>query len=175
MDYSKQIGGNMKKMNRKDIVELNNFHTNMERLEDKLHLLKQPQPISKPYCPGYEILIEDFEITWRGTKYTIPEGFIWDGASIPRFAWRVIGHGFMQELRAATILHDLFYDTGIIPREKADLAMKEKLIEYGVSKVRAGMMYAAVRVGGSGPWKTHRERERLHFTNKRLLAMIHQE
>jgi hypothetical protein len=36
----------------------------------------------------------------------VPKGYSTDGASIPRFLWRIAGHPFMKENLAACILHD---------------------------------------------------------------------
>jgi len=165
-----------------DILKLNAFHTYCETKEDGLVLLRPPQPKSMPYCPGYEILLEEFKFSWKDKKYTIPKGFIWDGASIPRLVWRSFGHPFMQEFREASLIHDLFYDCGLVDRKSADEALKFFLRANGVSDTKASLMYAAVRTGGAFPWARHRKREKtlglvtkVARLNESILAQIVQE
>lgn len=148
-------------MTKEEIIKINNAKALHEMADKKSYLLADNQPKSKPHAVGYEILLEDFSIKWQGKTFTVPKGFIWDGASIPRIAWRVIGHPFMQEFRAPTLLHDMLYDTALLSRKDADLAMKELLIANGVSKARASAMYAAVRTGGLVPWNKHRRLQSL--------------
>lgn len=77
----------------------------------------------------------------------------------------MIGSPFTQEYRAAAAAHDMAYDTACMTRKEADEMIRDLLIANGVGKVRAGMIYAAVRTGGAIPWKKHREREALIKTN----------
>jgi hypothetical protein len=45
------------------------------------------KPKSKQY-PRHWIVLEDIEITLSdNSNITIPKGFIWDGASIPKWIW----------------------------------------------------------------------------------------
>ena len=64
-------------------------------------------------------LLED--VTIYG--YTIPAGFIWDGASIPTF---IVGHLFIDRwhhtVRRAGLLHDYMY------RKQMDRALADKLL-----------------------------------------------
>ena len=59
------------------------------------------------------ILVEDylFQFTLRGRTYTIliPKGFIWDGASIPRVAWSLIGATNGGPMLLPSLLHDVLY------------------------------------------------------------------
>lgn len=54
-------------------------------------------------------------ITWKNDNvlnvedvynFSISKGYCWDGASIPRFAWRVIGSNTEPEFIIASMLHD---------------------------------------------------------------------
>ena len=46
------------------------------------------------------------------------------------------------------ICHDYLYATGILSREDADKLMMDLLIERGMTKAKAYMIYSAVRIFG---------------------------
>ena len=83
-------------------------------------------------------------------EITVPAGFAWDGASIPR-----ILHGILPTWGAhvgAALIHDYLYNTKPCTREQADRAFLELLIEDGVpAGTRATVLYRAVQVARSGP------------------------
>lgn len=43
----------------------------------------------------------------RGNEWTAPEGFIFDGTTIPRALWTVFGDPFIGDYRRAAVTHDL--------------------------------------------------------------------
>lgn len=77
-------------------------------------------------------------------QMTIPEGYEFDGASIPRVFWTIIGPPFSPRFMEASLVHDYLcnikYD-----REAADKKFKHLLRKAGVSSWRASAMYSAVR------------------------------
>ena len=83
-------------------------------------------------------------------EITVPAGFAWDGASIPR-----ILHGILPTWGAhvgAALIHDYLYNTKPCTREQADRAFLELLIEDGVRLTRATVLYRAVQVAGQRCW-----------------------
>ena len=50
------------------------------------------------------ILLEDVSFTSKGKIWTAPAGSVIDGASIPRFFWRVIGSPFIGYYRRASVV-----------------------------------------------------------------------
>lgn len=80
------------------------------------------------------------DITFHG--YTIPKGFITDGASVPRIAWSLLPP--VHEYFPASILHDWMLSTGE-DRKVCDDVFRESMIEMGINKYRANIMYYAVR------------------------------
>lgn len=48
-------------------------------------------------------------VTWLNECYTfnIQEGYCWDGATIPKFFWRLIGSNTQPEFIIASMLHDV--------------------------------------------------------------------
>lgn len=119
--------------------------------------------------PLYQV-VEDFEVKISsGKKITIPEGFITDFASVPRFLWPIFPPLKGNRADVAFIVHDYAYSYGYfisginkmpISRREADYEMyylqrTPYLIKgslYGDSKWRAFFMWAAVRMFGAGHW-----------------------
>ena len=81
----------------------------------------------------------------------IPEGFEWDGASIPRILWRIVDSPFQPDLMVASLVHDYLYSQGDksgYDREGADRLFKKLLMANGVNSDLAETMYAGVKIGG---------------------------
>ena len=88
-------------------------------------------------------------------ELTVPPGFESDGASVPRFFWRVVfPPGDADALRAA-ILHDYIYREHPAgwSRADADRLFRDVLIADGVPTLRARLAYWGVRLFGGGSWK----------------------
>lgn len=82
-------------------------------------------------------LVEDFG--------DIPAGFVTDGASIPRFAWRIIDHPFRSDYIEVYVVHDYDYATGRVTRKEADERMLEGLKAAGMPWLKRYAVYWAVR------------------------------
>lgn len=89
-------------------------------------------------------------------RYIVPPGFESDGASMPRFFWRLIGHPFSMDYLREAILHDYFYRTQTVTRKHADrifLSMlKEKL------SVRSRIIHLALRLFGWIAWRKNKQK-----------------
>lgn len=112
-----------------------------------------------------------------GNRMVPPDGFSFDYASIPRFAWRLIGpptgHGDGECYGLTAIFHDLAYETGRLgnkpcTRRQADRMMldlmchTESIVVSGkrywlvnVDRWRRNAMYIALRIGGGPHWRKH--------------------
>lgn len=82
----------------------------------------------------------------------VPAGFVYDGASIPRPLWWLIGSPFTGRYRRAALVHDYLYAVHGCSREEADRVFLEAMDEDRVPKWRRWAMYRGVRLGGAGPW-----------------------
>ena len=72
---------------------------------------ERPQPKTVG-CGNKKIkLIEDFvvNIPEYGLDFTIEAGFEWDGMSIPRIAWTLMGSPFLPRFKEASLIHDYLY------------------------------------------------------------------
>ena len=85
-----------------------------------------------------------------------PINFICDFASIPRLFWRLIGPPATGKYRRAAIIHDYLYRFGHllgISRKQADAIFREAMRCDGVGRIKAGLIYQAVRLAGWAAYK----------------------
>ena len=80
----------------------------------------------------------------------VPCGFICDGASVPRFCWRLFGHPYDRKHIRGGVKHDWRYTVGGDEkmRKKIDKEYREDLKEDGQGLVLRWSEYFAVRLGG---------------------------
>ena len=90
-----------------------------------------------------------FELTqdYNEGGIRIPEGFKWNGASIPWFLrWLVKPTELTKE---GSLVHDMLYSgNNGVTRALADKIFKNKLLEDGVKPLKAWAMWLGVRLGG---------------------------
>ncbi len=105
--------------------------------------------------PTTAIVLEDHEVF----GVVIPEGYVTDGASVPRAFYNIIAR-FTDALPAA-LVHDLRYDpmpdeNGVRQRVKtrlqADVEFLANLQACGVSRPRRLLAFFAVVLFGGKPW-----------------------
>ena len=106
---------------------------------------------------GKAMLLSDFSYENEKIKVTAKAGFIFDGASTPRFFWRVIGHPFSYRLLRPALIHDICYATECFERTYSDDLFSEMLEFAEVDDIKEDVMYLAVRVGGDNVWREHTE------------------
>jgi len=106
---------------------------------------------------GKAELLTDFYYENNEVKVIVKAGFIFDGASIPRFFWRIIGHPFSYKLVRAAVIHDVLYATEYFNRWFADNLFAEMLDFSGVSDLKEKVMYDAVKIAGGSVWDSHTE------------------
>ena len=85
--------------------------------------------------------------------------FDFDGASIPKALWSVIGSPMTGGYQRAGCLHDALYASEYFPREVCDALFLEAMKSDGVGYVRRYAMYNAVRAFGWMVWKEHKKEE----------------
>lgn len=125
--------------------------------------------------PREAVLLADFRYSsdLADAVITVPEGFVHDGASVPRVAWPIV-RPFGRTLRAA-VIHDWLYDkrglwpaeiyvivgddTGEAARELADDIFWEAMRvdaapPWNVTWLQREGSYRAVRKFGRKAWET---------------------
>lgn len=112
-----------------------------------------------------------YQIGHKGSNnlVVVPEGFITDGASIPRFLWVFVGHPFAEYAQAA-VLHDFLYSRKYFPRKECDEIFREAMGVLGVVALKIMAMYQGVRKFGWIPWnRSIRRRKKM---KKKVLSII---
>ena len=97
-------------------------------------------------------LHSDTDLTFeRPTGEIIPAlvGLEFDGASIPIWAWPLIGSPFTGKYREAAVIHDTLCFAKDRPYKEAHWVFRECLRALGVGRFRARVMYLALLIGGS--------------------------
>ena len=90
-------------------------------------------------------------VSWQqdnGVRVEIPAGTVFDGASIPRQAWSVIGHPMHGRYVLPSLLHDYECTLRAHPAPVVHRRFFFALRAQGVGMVRATIMWSAVRVFG---------------------------
>jgi len=126
----------------------------------KKMVLSSAIPVLSPLPDGTWVLVEDWNCEYDDSKYTVPQGFITDGASIPKFLWYIYGTPMDYPYSLTATLHDYLYiflakinkDPDCAYRKEADLAFRDYSIQLGVSKFKAYTMYCAIRLFGGSHW-----------------------
>lgn len=112
-------------------------------------------PVLKARDDGKYELTEPYIVVTAGKDgvyFEVPAGFVTDGASIPRFLWRLCGHPMETPRICAAVAHDYMYSVGepTWTRAEADATYRDILKAVGVSAWRANVEYYALRIfGGS--------------------------
>jgi len=99
---------------------------------------------------GRAILLREYA---HRTGIRIPAGYDCDGASIPKMFHWLVGNPFDSKFIEAAFIHDWIYWTHCKSRDIADWLFYHTLIENGVPKVKALVMYNAVRLFGYKYWE----------------------
>lgn len=101
--------------------------------------------IVSPYGNYTFILVEDYSFKGKisGVDYTIPKGFVSDGASIPRVLWSIFGGPFCPKNLEASVQHDYLIHLNL-DSDSRDLQFYSTLVSKGTSKWKAKIMYLGV-------------------------------
>lgn len=105
---------------------------------------------------GAFILDRAYHIELRAFRWwlTIDRHFVFDGASIPRFCWSLIGvYPTHPKVQAAALVHDALYGTHYSTRAQADRVFYRLCRNDGMSRIRAGIMWTALRSFGWLAWR----------------------
>ena len=86
---------------------------------------------------------------------TVPSGFSSDGASVPRFFWRLVFPPGDHKALKAAFVHDFLYRTHPEGWTKAaaDNLFLILLLMNGIPKFSAYLAYWGVRLFGAAAWK----------------------
>lgn len=94
-------------------------------------------------------LVYEGSLNGGSLRVRVPEGFITDFASVPRFFWRVFPP--IGDWMRAAAMHDYLYEKTRVSKTLADTLFWEGLKADRVGRLTRLLMYWAVRVFGG--WK----------------------
>jgi|TARA_Y100000816_G_scaffold169705_1_gene121851 hypothetical protein len=110
-------------------------------------------------------IAKDFEYELNGTKYVVPSGFVFDGASIPKFL-----HMFLSPvgvLLMGGLIHDYAYKYAalkpkkgallLLDQKKSDQIFRDINIEINGFYLMNYLAYWSLRVAGFMAWNKHRK------------------
>ncbi|EQM70952.1 DUF1353 domain-containing protein [Pseudomonas tohonis] len=108
---------------------------------------------SLPELDAWETTMPLPYMTQDDRLVVVPTGYRTDLASVPRLAWRIVPRDHAQARRPA-VVHDYIYtsQTHRFTKEEADRIFQQALIEEGMNRALAWLMWCAVRIGGRGNW-----------------------
>jgi len=122
------------------------------------------QPVCRPYAKnaGFMEFAEDWYFTVDGVNVWIPKSYWYNGASIPRPFWAIMGSPFDPIYWAAAGAHDWRYLTHTCTRPEADETLFQLCRQSGVGLWKSRTIWAAVRSAGYPAWTNNqRDREEL--------------
>jgi len=113
-------------------------------------------------------IIEDFKFRLNGTSYVIPKGFIFDGASVPKFlaTWLsptgvlLVGglvHDYIYKYQAL-VLDTPKLQVRMFNQKNADKLFRDINIEQNGFHFMNYLAYWGLRLGGWVAWNSHRKR-----------------
>lgn len=101
-----------------------------------------------PFINRKELYVELSDISSNITySFTIPKGYCWDGATIPRMFWRLIGSKTAPEFLIASMIHDVLCENHKYVdnnRYFADKVFERLLYVAGVNPLTRFIMFHSV-------------------------------
>lgn len=116
-----------------------------------------PLPLKGEYIVnGLWKLTAPFKYVNDPYNITVKTGFLTDGASIPKFAYPIIGPPWGGKYSRAAVIHDFLYHSQILTRLQSDRIFYNAMEILGVSRWRRTIMFFAVRMGGWRSWENNK-------------------
>lgn len=99
------------------------------------------------------LLSEEYTFRTKQSTWTVPAGYRYDGASVPRIPFVYARYG--NTAHEAACLHDYLYEFQPCARKQADKAFLETMERFGnpPSRTQRRVMYMAVRMFGGLAWR----------------------
>ncbi len=113
-------------------------------------------------------ITKDFQYSIDGENYVIPRGFVFDGASVPKFLRTWLSP--MGVLLIGGLIHDYSYKytvllkkgkkntSHVMTQKQADQTFRDINIEVNGFRFINYLAYYALRLGGFMAWNGHRKR-----------------
>lgn len=106
-----------------------------------------PPPIQQ-IGPRHYRLYEDQEFHVCGFRFIILKDFMYDGASIPKLLWGLVGSPFTGCYTTGALVHDLCYKTKVLPKSQSDIIFRVLMDRKEVPEFKKEVIYNSVRCFG---------------------------
>lgn len=126
---------------REPVVQVRVIKPDMTKLE-RQSVIRYPFVCKKPL----RVLIYDHK-KFKQYEFVIRENYCYDGASIPRMFWRLIGANTSAEFLIPSLIHDVLCENHQYvdnDRELSSKVFRALLIASGVGEIKAQVMFLAV-------------------------------
>ena len=90
--------------------------------------------------------------THKEKDYWIPQCYECDGASIPKFAWYIVGTPTEGDNIFAAFAHDPLYLSHALPRKESDIVARNLWLQTDKPKYQVAMIYRTLRIAGYPAW-----------------------
>lgn len=84
---------------------------------------------------------------------TINKGYVSDGASVPRFFWRLLSPKINVTTLVPSLVHDRLYETQVVSREQADIYYYNALRRNGYPWWKSALTFWGLRLFGHSHWE----------------------
>lgn len=107
---------------------------------------------TQPYTVTVDLIGYDVEIT-------VGAGYLFDGATIPRWLWPLAGAPMEPPHDAAALIHDWLYACQILSKRQADWIYAQVLAQAGYAYWRVAAEWLAVTIFGGAAWSEAKLRD----------------
>ena len=106
-------------------------------------------------------LIEEFKFEYEDIIFTIPKGFITDGASVPKIFWNILSPWGIYS--PAAVAHDWLYYSQTTTKDFADDMLMAGMKKLGTSALECNIIYGAVNKAGQSAWDENKKKKEIGF------------
>ena len=92
----------------------------------------------------FEVVSQYRYVDPTDTVWTVPQGTVVNGASIPRYLWSLVGGPWEGKYRNASVIHDYFFDRKQYESDSVHRVFYDAMIASEVPELKAKIMYFAV-------------------------------
>jgi len=125
-----------------------------------------PYPMTVSANDNERVLINDYYCKLSNHRMLeVKKGFKYDGASIPRIFWSLIGSPFTGAYQRAAFIHDVLYAGEICTRKECDEIFILIMKEHGCNWVTRNVIWSAVRICGGLVWNSH-TKEKIEYNRQ---------
>lgn len=117
-----------------------------QRVPVKKQAARPTVPELKKLKNGHYRVRKPWTVVLNGRTWVVPKGYTSNGMTAPESIKASLGDGVDKPETWSAVFHDWLFTQPGVTRAEADRAFHEILLAYGVSPIKAQMMYNTVKV-----------------------------